>query len=134
VLFAVAALAALVGSFLEWAIVPAPGGNLIRRTALHGDGALTAACAGAGLLLGLFCALKPARKAQLFGMLCLGGATLWISATVLSRFPPDWARGVGLWLTLSGGAAMVVATVWFTWALQRAPAETSGGPLPVIRE
>jgi hypothetical protein len=133
-LFGVGAVLALVGSLLPWALVPTPAGGVLARTALHGDGALTAALSGAGLALALFSVFKPARKAQLFGMVCFGAGVLIISSLVRSRFPAEWRAGVGLLLTLAGGAAMVAGTIAFTWALQRAPPDSAGGPLPIVRE
>jgi hypothetical protein len=136
--FAAGAVAALAGSFLPWALVPVRGRDgktrIEARTALHGDGALSAAAAAAGLTLALFCLFRPARKAQLFGMVCFAGAVTFISGLVLSRFPPAWDPGLGLYLTLGGGVEMAVSTVFFTWALQRAPPDVSEGPLPILRE
>lgn len=132
-LFALAAAASLVGSLLAWQRVLLPGGKVLERTALHGDGALTAAVAGTGLALALFGLFyRPGRRGMLFGMLAVSGAILWIAGTVWSRFPAGSEVGPGLWLTLAGGVVGLGTTVFFTWCLGRAPAESMERPLPIL--
>jgi hypothetical protein len=131
-LFALGAALSLAGSFLPWALVPS-GAAMLERTAIHGDGALTAGLAGTGLVVAIFGLVVPGRRALLFGMLLTSGAALAIAVTVVSKFPADWRVGVGLWLVVVGGAIMLAGLIFFAWTLQRAPPDNPEGPLPILR-
>lgn len=137
-LFGAGSLAALVGSLLPWQIVAVSGPDgrvtVIERTALHGDGALTLGASGAALAVAVFGCIRPTRRAQLFGMVALGGAVTWISAVVRSNIGTPTAVGVGLDLVVAGGIGMLAGTVFFTWALGRAPPDSTEGPLPIVKE
>jgi hypothetical protein len=131
--FALGAVLALVGSFLPWALVPGGAAGMVERTAIHGDGALTAGLAGTGLVIAIFGLVVPGRRALLFGMLLTSGAALAIAVTVLSKFPADWRVGVGLWMVIVGCAIMLAGLIFFAWTIQRAPPDKPEGPLPILR-
>ena len=146
VVFAFGALVALIGAFLPWLVLPAgvrvpssllahcvaDAANLLSCTALHGDAAYTAGVAGTALAVGLFCVWRVGRKALLMAMLLTTTVLLFFGGTQLFVLPPIARAGLGLWLTVAGGVVMAIALLAFTWALNRAPAESMEGPLPIV--
>ena len=65
-------------------------------------------------------------------MLTVSAVVLWIAGSVWSRIPTGSQVGMGLWMTLAGAVLGVLATVFFTWSLGRAPAESMERSRPIV--
>lgn len=100
----VAALLALLASFLPWASFLA-----ITVYGIEGDGKVTAVASGlyAGALLLDRSGTRGARRAAIVGGGIVGAIHVFVAAT-------DWTQfaAVGMWLLLLAGIAMLAAAVW----------------------